>query len=458
MRNPISVVAEFFRRGQIRDDSPSVGGGRSPGGPANRDGTNRWDSYTIEQALGISAAIGGVQIIANAVSESDLIIKQRNRATGKYHPIDFDDYPRWAHPDSRPNDYQSREEMLKHYTSCKIAGGNGYIYLREQDRNYRGDYPQTIISVPPVDVSIVTEGGEAKSNQFRGPRDGYEVVNDDQGPLWIGGVDINYGLKAYVGGHRVNMYNSRNREGRLLHSKLFLWDSLIMGYSPFFIGAPPLQIGLEAEQHARAHFVAGGTPQIFLFAEEEENQEKINDFYSKIQDHMTDPTTRNTPYPMAGKWTAFTSMVTPEQSELLDTRRFTVAEVARLLTMPLPLLSADQMTTWGSGVRELIKFFKDITLTPILNGVASDLSQLLPRGMKVFLDPSHLKVDDLLAKAEYYSKALGAGRGGIPWMKPNEVREREDMEPWPDNVEKDAIDQGIEEILETEIQEKEPVV
>ena len=449
-----TLLGDFFRRGEIVED---LGGG-SPGGPANPDGSNRRLSYSVESALGIAAALGGVQLIANAAARSDLIIERRDRNSGNYAPINWGDYPRWADPDNRPNDYQSLPEFIRHQAACKLAGGNAYIYISNKDRTYRDGYPQTVISVPPIDISITTATGPRNPNSYRRAGDGSETVRDRMGNIWIGGVNINDGVQAYVNGHRANIYNARNRDGSLIHSKLFLWDSLLMGYSPFFVGAPSLQIGLEAEQHARAHFAGGGDPNTYLMAEEA-TQDKANEMFDKLQTHMIDPRSRHLPFVMAGKWTAWNSMVTPQQSELLDTRRFTVGEVARLLTIPLPLLASDQITTWGSGVRELIKFFTDITLTPFLHSLSGDLSQLLPKGMRVRLDPSHLRVEDLTAKAAYYSAALGGSSD--PWLDINEVRELENLQPWDDakideiTNKPDPMDVGIRQMMDEEL-ENEP--
>lgn len=435
----ISIAGEWFRRGRIIDEVPGGGYG-SPGGPIPTTGTTPDESpYTVERALSLSASIGGVRLMTNGLGGSELFIDKFNNIDEIWEPIKMRDYPEWAHFDSQPSDYQTLEESLQHMGTSKIVGGNSYLYLKQSDRTYRKGsnkvgYPNTFLSVPPMDMAITTKMTD--SQEYRGG--GWQMRTEDDsevamgmygpmgarqhGPVWIGGLDINAGLDVYVAGHKVDIYNSRNRQGSLLHNKLFMWNSLIMGYSPFFIGAPSLQAGLAAEAHALSGFANGWAPIMYAIAKAATNDTDLNQILLDMRDHAANTGTRNLPMPLKGEWDFWNSMITPQQVELVDSRRFTVTDISRLLNIPLPLLASDEITTWGTGVKELMKFYLYITQIPFNNGIAKNLSQLLPRGYRVRIDPSHLKVEDMKDEADYLFKALGSGLGGVPWMTKNEAR------------------------------------
>jgi len=434
-----SIASEWFRRGRIIDEVPGGGYG-SPGGPIPTTGiTPDEDTYSVDRALSLSASIGGVRLITNGLSGSELFIDKYDTVDEVWQPIPMRDYPEWAHIDSQPNDYQTLEEFLQHMGTTKLVGGNSYIYLKQSDRTYRKGsneigYPHTILSVPAMDMVLTTK--MVNSQKYKG--EGWQMRTEDdsevamgmygpvgkreKGPVWVGGLDINAGLDVYLAGHKVDIYNSRNKRGSLLHSKLFMWNSLIMGYSPFFIGAPSLQAGLAAEAHALSGFSNGWSPLMFAIAKAAGQDTNLSDVLLDMRDHAANTATRNLPMPLKGEWDFWNSMVTPQQVELVDSRRFTVTDISRLLNIPLPLLASDEITTWGTGVKELMKFYLYITQTPFNNGIAKTLSQLLPRGYRVRIDPSHLKIEDMKDEADYLSKALGSGMGGVPWMTKNEAR------------------------------------
>ena len=407
------------------------GGYGSPGGPVSPTGsTPDEEPFSVERALSLSAAVGGVRLMTNGLSGSELFIDKWNNTDEVYEPIKLEDYPGWAHPDSQPNDYQTLEEFLQHMGTAKIVGGNSYVYILQKDRNYRKGssdigHPNSFISVPPMDMSITTKMNNIERRgdnyEYRQENDS-EITNGPYGPIWIGGVDINSGIDVYVAGHKVSVYNNRNKKGSLMHNKLFMWNSLIMGYSPFFIGAPSLQAALAAENHSIAGFNNGWAPLLFMIAKAATGDTDLNQILMDIRDHAGNTVTRNLPMPIKGEWDFWNSMITPQQVELVDSRRFGVTDVSRLLNIPLPLLASDEITTWGTGVKELMKFYLYITQTPFNNGIAKNLSQLLPRGYRCRIDPSHLKIEDMKDEADYLSKALGSGLGGVPWMDKNEAR------------------------------------
>ena len=58
--------------------------------------------------------------------------------------------------------------------------------------------------------------------------------------------------------------------------------------------------------------------------------------------------------------------LTPEDQQLLDTRRFTVEELCRWFGVPPVLVGHSNVTAWGSGIEQLIDGFYKFTVRPAL--------------------------------------------------------------------------------------------
>jgi len=58
--------------------------------------------------------------------------------------------------------------------------------------------------------------------------------------------------------------------------------------------------------------------------------------------------------------------LTPEDQELLETRRFTVEELCRWFGVPPVLVGHSNVTAWGSGIEQLIDGFYKFTIRPAL--------------------------------------------------------------------------------------------
>jgi HK97 family phage portal protein len=56
----------------------------------------------------------------------------------------------------------------------------------------------------------------------------------------------------------------------------------------------------------------------------------------------------------------------PEDMELLDTRRFTVEEICRWLDVPPVLIHHSNVSTWGSGIEQIVDGFYKLTIRPML--------------------------------------------------------------------------------------------
>ncbi|KLE32500.1 hypothetical protein AAW00_13560 [Aurantiacibacter luteus] len=129
------------------------------------------------------------------------------------------------------------------------------------------------------------------------------------------------------------------------------------------------------------------------------------------------------PFPASGR-----------EAESVAQRKLQVEEIARLTGIPRPLLMVDD-TSWGSGIEQLGLFLITYCLMPWFvaweEAVARDLLSERERETHYAkFNEAALLRGSLKDQAEFLAKALG-GPGATGFMKPNEAREKMDMNPEP---------------------------
>ena len=127
------------------------------------------------------------------------------------------------------------------------------------------------------------------------------------------------------------------------------------------------------------------------------------------------------------------TMVSPEQSSLIDTRRFAVEDVARALNIPPHLLGLPGTMAYAS-VEENNRAFLTSTIQPMVAKIESAISPLMrrsPGGENAYVK---FNMDALLraniqARTAAYSTGLQAG-----YLTINDVRRMDDMLPVEDEA------------------------
>jgi len=114
----------------------------------------------------------------------------------------------------------------------------------------------------------------------------------------------------------------------------------------------------------------------------------------------------------------------------VEHRNHQLEEIARAFGVPRPLLMMDE-TSWGSGIEQLGIFFVQYGLQHFFNIWEDEIALKLLSDRE--RDNYYAKFNErallrgtLKDQAEFFAKALGSG-GSAPWMKPNEVRDLQDL-------------------------------
>jgi HK97 family phage portal protein len=126
--------------------------------------------------------------------------------------------------------------------------------------------------------------------------------------------------------------------------------------------------------------------------------------------------------------------MTSEDMQFLDSRKFQRTEIAMFFGVP-PFLIGDteKTTSWGTGIEQQNIGFLQYTLS----GDVQMWEQAIERDLVPEAEAPRIHVKINVAgflratardRAEYYSRALGAG-GSPAWMTQNEVRALDDLPP-----------------------------
>ena len=121
--------------------------------------------------------------------------------------------------------------------------------------------------------------------------------------------------------------------------------------------------------------------------------------------------------------------LTPEQSQLLESRRYGVEEICRWFGVPPVLIGASGATTWGSGIAEIVSGFHKFTLNPLLKSIEQAIeSRLLkPEERNRIIVEFNLDAffrGDLQSRYAAYATAVQNG-----FKTRNEVRQLENDPP-----------------------------
>lgn len=342
---------------------------------------------TASKALENMALLRCVSLISESIGmlPLNLLVKGDEKAHATEHPL-------YQVLKQKPNDYQGAYKFKSTMQLRALLHGNAYARII-----WRGN---TVVRLIPLDSRKVTP----KMNDDFTVR--YEVQRPDGGIATLGARDI-------------------------LHLADLADDEFgLIGLSRVEKARESIGLARQAQKAAARIFkngvMAGGA--LYHPRKLDEKQEK------NIRDSLE---ARSAGVDNAHKWMVLEDGIkaekwsnTADESQLHDGRNHQIEEIARAFGVPRPLLMMDD-TSWGSGIEQLGIFFVQYGLQhwfevwedAIENTLLSDKDR----------DTYYAKFNErallrgtLKDQADFFTKALGSG-GSSPWMKPNEVRDLQEL-------------------------------
>lgn len=350
---------------------------------------------TPPTALKIAAVYRAVNLISNAIGVLPMHYKRYNAAL-KYFKTDYDTVvgSRLNYLLSvKPNDRLTAFQFWKQVVCQVLLYGNAYIY------------PRLNIYGEPVEFILCTAGSVA-----------YNALAN----------------KYYVN----DMYNGISQECRadeILHIRNMNLNGY-EGVSTITYAANVLGIAATGDDETLRRFATGGRFKAILsnitnvvgFGKYQDNQldgkaKELTETLQSGQDIMGLPgDVKVTPFSMSS-----TDM------QFLDSRKFTVREIARFFNIPAAKLMDDSNTVYGSAEAANLAFYSE-ALQPIIEDIEDEfraklLGESMYQNYKFCFDISSLFVMDRKSQAEWNKSRIETGLVSV-----NDLRREMDAPPVTD--------------------------
>lgn len=341
-------------------------------------------AVTFDNALTVSAWWAGCRLLAETVAALPVIMYRTNLNS----KVPDDSHSLWYLLNIKPNRYMTKVEFFECFMLNLVTSGNAYVSIERVGGR--------IVSLLPLMSSQMTT----------------ELLND-------GSV-----IHKYYTGTDVKVYSSES----IWHVKLF--GNGIVGLSPLSHARQSLGVALAAENRVTAIYRNGGKPTGVLMVDKlltKEQRAQIRKSMGELAEGNDD----NLFVLEAGMKYQAVSM-SPEDIELLASRRFQLEDLARFLGVPSVLINDTQgSTVWGSGIEQIITGFYKLNLRPYLERLENSarvhlLSTSEARGWEFEFNFDALVRMTLTERLKAWKEGIN---GSV--LTPNEARAMEGWEPKP---------------------------
>lgn len=235
-----------------------------------------------------------------------------------------------------------------------------------------------------------------------------------------------------------------------------IWQ-IFRAMTPLTAYAMAAGIGLSADAFAKAYFDNGSSPDGYIkypagLAKGNDQADEIRNYWQRKfggNQRFSGPAVLTE----GGEFMPLA--INAADAQLLEARKFAVADIARVFGVPMHLLGeTDRGTSFGKGLEELTQSFVDFTLGPHLRAIEDEVNfKLVRQSTKIAeFDREGFVRGDLKSRMEAFQLALGGAQGpGI--ITPNEARQKMNLSPsadpsadklvlWPGSPKATAADAG----------------
>lgn len=192
-------------------------------------------------------------------------------------------------------------------------------------------------------------------------------------------------------------------------------------------------VALAAQDASGRFFANGMMPSFVIKMPTEPTLEGAADMRQELKENYGGVKNAGAPLVVFGGADVKELSITPDDAQLLESRKFQVEDIARIFGIPPFMIGHNEKTTsWGSGVEAMGSGFVRYTLRSHLHAITNEFNRkLLPRGSKFLeFDTSDLERPSFKEFTE--SLRTGLGRAGErPIFSQNEARARFNLPPVP---------------------------
>ncbi len=189
---------------------------------------------------------------------------------------------------------------------------------------------------------------------------------------------------------------------QVLHVRGYRLPGFHLGMSPIKYAARTIQTEHAVQEFAYGFFADGAHPSSILYSDEEFNPEQAREiktrFMAAVQGREPSVLTGGLKYQQI--------QVSPEESQFLATKKYTVPEVARLFGVPPEMIAGEAGNSMSYSNREQRSLdYLTYAVQPWLTRIETALSELLPGSKHVRFDTSVLLRTDI--ETMYKATSIG---------------------------------------------------
>lgn len=346
-----------------------------------------------KSALAVATVQACVRKLASGVSQVPFRVYQddgERKRVAADHPVNTILYRR---PNNWQTSFEFRETMMFHLGLV----GNFYAWkgMVGRERNLR-----TLEPIEPQRVTVHSD---------RNGVTGYEVRADD-------GATVKF------------------RPDEIWHVRGPSWNGFI-GFEAVKLAAEAIGLSMAAEKLQSDLFGNGARVSGLLSVEGNMGVERFQSLSKWLEKHESGGERSGKPMILDNGAKFSPYQMTGVDAQHLETREFQIKEICRAFdVMPIMIGAASETSTYASAEQMFIAHVVH-TLGPWYERIeqSADLNLLSEAdrqaGYYTKLTPNALMRGAAKDRAEFYTKALGAGGHGAAWMTPNEVRKLEELDP-----------------------------
>lgn len=390
--------AKRMGRDAVRNDVTDSSGVISSSDPRVLDlfgvgGSAAGVAVTAESAMRVSAVFACVRIIAGAIASMPIHVYKRT-AEGRER---VDDAPLWWLLNEQPTPRYSAASHWEQVGAQEQLRGDAFTFI---GRNAMGTIKE-LVPMPWSAVRVQREQSAGVDRLKYYLQDGLRTWGADQDDmLHFPGFGFN-GLR----GMSVIQYAARNAAGTAMAMDEYS--------GRFFAGGAHPSIVLQTDKSMKESTI---TALQLAFAQK----------YSGV-DNM-----HKLPLVLTEGLKAEELSINAEDSQLLDSRKFQVVDIARAFGVPPHLIGeTSASTSWGAGIEAMGRAFVTFSLQSHLMRIEQELNRKLFRTAANFVEFNRdsLLEGDSKGQAQFFRAALGGPGTGPGWMKVDDVRKLKNLPP-----------------------------
>lgn len=340
---------------------------------------------TVDSSLQLSAVWACVKLIAETVASLPIYVYSYDPVTGVKKKRT--DHPLQELFGYKVNRWQTRQEFFESLVYQLVLMGNSYCAIQRNSQ-------KRITALIPL-----------MSEQM-------EVSLEDDGSV----------LYKYTDGSNVNIYSDKT----IWHNKNF--GNGVIGLSTLAYARTSIGIGQGAEETVSKIYRNGGKPSGILTIDKvlsAPQREQIKNNFAELQSGNQDRL-----FVLEAGMNYTKVSLSPEDIELLASRKFQIEDIARFFGVPSVLINDTSAgTTWGSGIQQIVEGWYKLGLMPLLDRLESSMKCRLLSPEEQGNTTVEFDLDSLLqpSQADRVKTYKEAVTGGV--MTPNEARINEGWKP-----------------------------